>query len=171
MGDEKKAWKVGSKVEVHSNSEDKWLSGHIERVFEDAEGEWLVVKYNNGQSVKEIQRYSDGIRAPMKKVLEWMDDDDIDQFLDEIDKRMDGKEDKHSHLMVHAVDILNEKQQMELHGVYREDKSKYYSQLVNRYKLKGDAIEELTAKFKYLDIKKQMHPIRMQIDDSLCKYI
>ena len=62
----KEKWKVKSKVEIYSSSMQKWVKGHIVRIFEDEEGEWLVIKYG-ANNEKEIQRYSQGIR-PIKSV-------------------------------------------------------------------------------------------------------
>ena len=61
----KEKWKVKSKVEIYSSSRQKWFKGHISRIFEDDEGEWLVIKYGINNE-KEIQRYSQGIRPILK---------------------------------------------------------------------------------------------------------
>ena len=147
---EKKQWVIGSRVEIYSNSENKWLSGSIIRIFEDAEGEWLVVKYSDNR-MKEIQRYSDGIRPPKRDLFDWMEENEIDHILDEIDDR---NGDQHYRSMINSVSILSKCQENGLYRMYQENKSKYYSFLVNQYKLNGQAIEEITAKFKYLDIMK-----------------
>lgn len=63
---QRKKWKVGSKVEIYSDSKSKWIKGNIIKIFHDDEGEWLQVKYS-GFSVKEIQRYNQFIRPIQKK--------------------------------------------------------------------------------------------------------
>jgi len=61
----KQKWKVKSKVEIYSSSRQKWFKGYVSRIFEDDEGEWLVIKYG-ANNEKEIQRYSQGIRPILK---------------------------------------------------------------------------------------------------------
>lgn len=52
---------VGSRVEVFSDSANKWLNGKIIDVVRDNEGEWLLVKYH-GFRRKESPRCSNDIR-------------------------------------------------------------------------------------------------------------
>ena len=54
-------WKVGSFVEIYSNSKRKWFLGEIITIFDDNEGEWLEIRYNKSMS-KQVQRYSSDIR-------------------------------------------------------------------------------------------------------------
>ena len=54
-------WKIGSKVEIYSESKKKWMKGTIEKVVNDTEGEWLVIRYA-GFSTKEIQRFNPFLR-------------------------------------------------------------------------------------------------------------
>ena len=58
---ERQKWKIGSKVELYSDTRSKWLRGQIIKIFTDNEGEWLTIKYA-GFSVKEIQRYNKFVR-------------------------------------------------------------------------------------------------------------
>ena len=55
-------WKIGSKVEVYSDSTSEWIKGKIIGILNDDRGEWLMVKYG-GDHRKEIQRYNKLIRA------------------------------------------------------------------------------------------------------------
>jgi len=155
---EKKNWIVGSKCSIFSKSEKKWVIGQIIKIFTDDEGEWLVVKYS-GNKMKEIQRYSDGIKPTpldIAKIAEKhspydnIQDFEIDDILDEIDEGIDD----YHHDMVNSASVLTKNQETGLFRAYQENKSKYYSLLVNQYKLNGAAIEEITAKFKYLIIMK-----------------
>jgi len=59
------SWKSGSKVEIYSEGQRKWQKGEITKIFNDNEGEWLVIKYA-GFRTKEIQRFSNYIR-PIQK--------------------------------------------------------------------------------------------------------
>ena len=54
------AWKPGSAVEIYSESQAKWNEGKITKIFNDDEGEWLVIKYAG--STKEIQRFNECVR-------------------------------------------------------------------------------------------------------------
>jgi len=56
----RKAWRVGDRVEIFSNSNKKWHTGKVVEVFEDDEGEWLKCTYS-GKS-KELQRFSPDVR-------------------------------------------------------------------------------------------------------------
>eukprot|EP01084_Bolivina_argentea_P273384 465664_1 len=60
----RKGWKHGSKVNVYSHTAIQWVTGTVERKFQDDEGEWLEIKYsiNNKVRFKQIQRYNDNIR-------------------------------------------------------------------------------------------------------------
>ena len=62
----RKKWKIGSKVEIYSDSQSKWVKGNIIKIFFDNEGERLQVKYS-GFSIKEVQRYNKFIRPIHKK--------------------------------------------------------------------------------------------------------
>lgn len=53
-------WNIKSKVEVYSKTFNKWCLGEIINIFQDNEGEWLRVKYQNKQ--KSLQRYNQQIR-------------------------------------------------------------------------------------------------------------
>eukprot|EP01083_Nonionella_stella_P318545 1164958_1 len=61
---ERMAWTNGSKCEIYSNSQKTWFKGEITDAFEDAEGEWLDVRYfvNGNPRSKQIQRYNEHIR-------------------------------------------------------------------------------------------------------------
>lgn len=64
------AWRKGSKVELYSESELRWIAGQIETIYKDVEGEWLVITYTTkrgGKGTKEIQRFSNYIRPALKK--------------------------------------------------------------------------------------------------------
>ena len=61
------AWKVGSSVEIHSESQAKWNEGKITKIINDEEGECLVIEYDG--STKEIQRFNQCVR-PTKEQME-----------------------------------------------------------------------------------------------------
>lgn len=67
----RKQWKVGSKVEVYSNSARKWFEGDITRIFYDAEGEWLEVQYAIQQMMrlKQIPRDDKEAIRPTTKTM------------------------------------------------------------------------------------------------------
>ena len=67
----RKQWKVGSKVEVYSNSAKKWFEGDITRIFFDAEGEWLEVQYACGKvmRLKQIPRDDKDAIRPLPKSM------------------------------------------------------------------------------------------------------
>jgi len=61
------AWKVGSWVEVFSNTKRKWYLGQVVKNFLDTEGEWLDILYyqreRNRQGMKkEVQRFCKDVR-------------------------------------------------------------------------------------------------------------
>eukprot|EP01084_Bolivina_argentea_P255424 429596_1 len=58
---ERTRWIVGNKVQIYSESQQKWFNGEIMKVFNDPLGEWLVIDYA-GHKSKEIQRFSKYIR-------------------------------------------------------------------------------------------------------------
>jgi len=63
QNDERSALVVGSKVEIFSSSQKVWYQdGVVTRVFSDAEGDWLAVRYD-GTRDKEVQRYSEQLRV------------------------------------------------------------------------------------------------------------
>jgi len=64
--EQRKEWKIGSKVEVYSLSNDKWEKGKIIKILNDTKGEWLEVRYC-GFSTVQIQRYNSYIRPIEKK--------------------------------------------------------------------------------------------------------
>ena len=55
---ERIGWKLGSKVQVYSEEANKWFNGEIIRIFNDNEGEWLVVRYAFGMKTKEVGRFT-----------------------------------------------------------------------------------------------------------------
>lgn len=55
---ERIGWKLGSKVQVYSEDAHKWFNGSIIRIFNDTEGEWLVVRYAFGTKTKEVGRFT-----------------------------------------------------------------------------------------------------------------
>merc|ERR1712129_584940 len=61
------AWHKGSTVEMYSESAKRWAKGEVLDIFNDREGEWLVVRSANRTG--EIQRFSNFIRVvqPKKK--------------------------------------------------------------------------------------------------------
>ena len=61
-------WKIGSKVEIYSDSKSKWIKGKIIEIINDDQGEWLVVKYE-GFNRKEIQRYNKSIRPIDRDII------------------------------------------------------------------------------------------------------
>eukprot|EP01084_Bolivina_argentea_P025625 47661_1 len=60
-------WKINSHVEIYSEGQRKWQKGTIVDIFNDNEGEWLVIKYA-GFRTKEIQRFSNYIRPVQKQI-------------------------------------------------------------------------------------------------------
>ena len=56
------SWEKGHGVEIYSVSKGKWFPGKILRIFNDAEGEWLEVKYGTS-TTKEVRRWSPNIRS------------------------------------------------------------------------------------------------------------
>jgi len=58
-----KEWNIGTKVQIYSISNKRWMDGEIVSVTKDDEGEWLHVKYGN--RTKQVGRYSDEVRAVM----------------------------------------------------------------------------------------------------------
>lgn len=56
-------WEIGTKVQIYSVSNKRWIDGEIINIIEDDEGEWVEVKY--GHQTKQVGRYSDVIRAAM----------------------------------------------------------------------------------------------------------
>ena len=57
-------WKVGSRVNIYSQTDKKWFTGKIAKVIQNYE-EWLLVVFKNDSGKifsKEIQRYSGMIR-------------------------------------------------------------------------------------------------------------
>eukprot|EP01083_Nonionella_stella_P142602 441625_1 len=66
-------WSIGSAVEVYSVLSKQWMSGHVRRIIDDEEGEWLEVEYSIGGDVrrKEVQRdHSTNIRPTNVQRLE-----------------------------------------------------------------------------------------------------
>eukprot|EP01084_Bolivina_argentea_P051820 95296_1 len=65
----RKSWKVGSKVEVYSNSAKKWYEGDVTRIFFDTEGEWLEIQYAVGKAMrlKQIPRDDKDAIRPLHK--------------------------------------------------------------------------------------------------------
>jgi len=61
------SWRKGSQVEMYSESAKRWQRGEVLDIFNDREGEWLVVRSANRTG--EIQRFSNFIRVvqPKKK--------------------------------------------------------------------------------------------------------
>eukprot|EP01084_Bolivina_argentea_P009707 18109_1 len=57
----RESWTVGSKVEVHSASANRWCQGRIKRIYRDKEGEWLVVQYmiDNVPKQKDVWRWEE----------------------------------------------------------------------------------------------------------------
>ena len=53
-------WKLGSRVEIYSESQEKWIKGVIIKIFNDDQGEWLVIKYT--KPTKQIQRFNQFVR-------------------------------------------------------------------------------------------------------------
>eukprot|EP01083_Nonionella_stella_P157020 509156_1 len=78
---ERKAWTKGSKCTIYSKSQKTWFKGEITNAFEDAEGEWLDVRYfvNGNPRSKQIQRYNEHIRPQpespnaMPMIMDWKD--------------------------------------------------------------------------------------------------
>merc|ERR1740123_1953580 len=61
------SWRKGSQVEMYSESAKRWQNGEVLDIFNDREGEWLVVRSQSRTG--EIQRFSNFIRVvqPKKK--------------------------------------------------------------------------------------------------------
>jgi len=64
------AWRKNTKVEIYSETALKWMPGQIQQIYNDNEGEWLVIRYTKakgGVSTKEIQRFSNYIRPVQER--------------------------------------------------------------------------------------------------------
>merc|ERR1712129_207147 len=59
------AWHKGSTVEMYSESAKRWAKGEVLDIFNDREGEWLVVRSQSRTG--EIQRFSNFIRVSQPK--------------------------------------------------------------------------------------------------------
>merc|ERR1719193_1643194 len=61
------AWRVGSWLEIFSKGEDFWYLARITRLLNDAQGEWLEVRYGSAKPPDEdgilVQRFSKDIRS------------------------------------------------------------------------------------------------------------
>lgn len=57
----RKLWEEGSSCKIYSRSKRSWYKGKILTIYNDAEGEWLKVRYNN-HCVKHIQRLCKDIK-------------------------------------------------------------------------------------------------------------
>jgi len=64
---QRKQWKIGSKVEVYSNYSQTWAEGDILRIFNDAEGDLLMVQYvvNGMMRLKPIRRDDEAVIRPL----------------------------------------------------------------------------------------------------------
>mmetsp|Transcript_23773 Transcript_23773/g.20800 ORF Transcript_23773/g.20800 Transcript_23773/m.20800 type:complete len:491 (-) Transcript_23773:209-1681(-) len=58
----RKLWKEGSSCKIYSRSKRSWYKGKIIAIYNDAEGEWLKVRYNK-HSIKHIQRLCKDIKS------------------------------------------------------------------------------------------------------------
>merc|ERR1719233_2548891 len=50
--------KVGSECQIWSEGLKKWCEAEVQEIKYDKQGEWLVVRYNDGLTDKEVQRFS-----------------------------------------------------------------------------------------------------------------
>eukprot|EP00483_Globobulimina_turgida_P002326 UN02328 len=57
------SWKIGSKLQIYSRSEDQWFDGTIIDRFLDVEGEWLRIVY--GKKTKSVQRFNAHIKPSL----------------------------------------------------------------------------------------------------------
>jgi len=63
---------VGSECQIWSESLGMWCQAEIIKIKFDEQGEWLVVRYNDGSTDKEVQRYSKLLKVPQRVVSETM---------------------------------------------------------------------------------------------------
>eukprot|EP01084_Bolivina_argentea_P018793 34971_1 len=61
----RRSWKVGSNVEIYSNSQKKWYQGTITKIYTKKKVEWMKVSYAGYE--KEILRYDGKIRPYQKR--------------------------------------------------------------------------------------------------------
>eukprot|EP01083_Nonionella_stella_P109896 321035_1 len=93
------ALQKGSLCSVYSDKTYNWYKGEIINVFNDAEGEWLKVKYKEEDSVQtaELQRFSSDLKAVsfLKKVINGIGlGQQQSQSFDQIEIVIDGDENK-----------------------------------------------------------------------------
>jgi len=64
--------KGGSECLIWSEGLKMWCEGLVIKIKHDEQGEWLVVRYNDDSTDKEVQRYSKLLRVPKKMVSDTM---------------------------------------------------------------------------------------------------
>jgi len=87
-------WKIGDKVEIFSNSQNKWFDGEITDITNDEEGEWLEI--TAGHITKEVDRYSSDVRIPGMEEDGYSSDESSDSFEEETVAPSDSDEESES---------------------------------------------------------------------------
>jgi len=64
--------KVGSECQIWSDGGQKWCEGQVKKIKFDKQGEWLLVRYNDGSTDKEVQRFSKLLKVPKRIVSDTM---------------------------------------------------------------------------------------------------
>lgn len=70
--DRRRQLKVGSDCLIWSDGMKTWCEGQVIKKKFDEQGEWLVVRYNNDSTDKEVQRYSKLLKVPKRIVSDTM---------------------------------------------------------------------------------------------------
>lgn len=70
MAQKRREWRVASRCQIYSRSEQRWCDGEILKIFQDEQGEWLRVKYEvtaDSSKFKSIQRYNQYVRPVQRR--------------------------------------------------------------------------------------------------------
>jgi len=63
--DRRRQLNVGSECQIWSEGMGMWCEAEVINIKFDEQGEWLVVRYNDGSTDKEVQRYSKLLKVPL----------------------------------------------------------------------------------------------------------
>jgi len=66
--DRRRQLKYGSECLIWSDGLQSWCEGQVINVKYDEQGEWLVVRYNDDSTDKEVQRYSKLLKVPRNMI-------------------------------------------------------------------------------------------------------
>jgi len=70
--DRRRQLKYGSECLIWSDGLQSWCEGQVINVKYDEQGEWLVVRYNDDSTDKEVQRYSKLLKVPRNMISDKM---------------------------------------------------------------------------------------------------